>query len=174
MITFEVKRHIEINENYQGFSLTEFSFELNEKVTNDSVVDAFIHSKHFTSESLRDVVKHNPESKPYLRQAFDVEQIKIDDFKKLDKVATTKFLVDFLNEPDWGEDRSEFAKLLDKYLEIQTPLSDEDYYVISIDWFDKGDKRVLEPEDWIYSYYFLIIHTDRKSNTLILTEWSYD
>jgi hypothetical protein len=174
MITFEINRHIEKNENYQGFNLTEFTFIADDKIVNDQIIDTFLHSRHFTFDSLRNVEKHNAENKSYLRQAFDIDRIKISDFRKLDKSETAKFLFDVLNQLDWGDDKTEFAKLSDKYFEIHSQLKDRDFYVINKDWFDKDDKRVLEPENWIYSYYFLILYIDSNSKTLILTEWTYD
>jgi len=78
------------------------------------------------------------------------------------------------NEPDWGDDRNEFAKLLDRYFEIHNEFGDNEFYILSKDWFDNEDERVIEPESWAYIYYFLIISVDRESNLLILTEWSYD
>lgn len=73
-----------------------------------------------------------------------------------------------------GEDRKEFAKLLDKYLEIHDQLPDADFYVINKDWFDKDSKKVLEPENWLYTFYFLIIYIHKNLQTLMLIEWTYD
>lgn len=173
MTTFELKRHIEIDESYQGINLTEFAFEAEELIANDQIVDTFIRSKHFSYDSLRNCVKAEP-NKGYLRQAFDVDKIKITDFKKSDKQGVTKFLIDFINEPDWGGDRNEFAKLLERYFEIHNGFADNEFYILSKDWFNKEDERVVEPESWVYTYYFLIISVDRKSNLLTLTEWTYD
>lgn len=174
MTTFEIKKHIEIAEGYQGFNLTEFFFTTDINDTTDQIVETFIRSTHFTFDSLRDVVKNDTENKGYLRQAFVIDEINIEDFKKFDKSETKKFLIDFLNEPDWGEDRNEFAKLLDKYLEIHNQLPDANFYVINKDWFDKDSKKVLEPENWIYTFYFIIIYIENNLQTLIVTEWTYD
>jgi len=173
MTSIDTKRHIEINEGYQGINLTEFAIGVEELISNDQIVDTFIRSKQFSFDSLRDCVKAEPD-KGYLRQAFDTEKIKIIDFKKTDKQGVSKFLVDFINEPDWGDDRNEFAKLLDRYFEIHNQFGNNDFYIISKDWFEKGDERVIEPEGWVYSYYFLIISVDRNSNILTSTEWTYD
>ena len=173
MTIFETKRHIEIDESYQGINLTEFDVKVDEQINNDKVVDTFIRSKQFLFDSLRDCVKAEPD-KGYLRRAFNVDKIKIIDFKKTDKQGVSKFLSDFINEPDWGEDRNEFAKLLDKYFEIHNEFEDNDFYILSKDWFDKEDEKVIEPESWVYTYYFLVISVDRKSNSLTLTEWTYD
>lgn len=173
MTTIDTKRHIEINEGYQGINLTEFAIGVDELISNDQIVDTFIRSKQFLFDSLRDCVKAELD-KGYLRQAFNIDKIKINYFKKTDKQGVSKFLFDFVNEPDWDDDRNEFAKLLDRYFEIHNEFGDNEFYILSKDWFDKEDERVIEPESWVYTYYFLIISVDRKSNLLTLTEWTYD
>ena len=173
MITFDLKRQTEIFENYQGINLTEFSFKADHSVNDDKIADAFIRSSQFSYDSLRDCIKKEPD-KGYLRRAFDIDKIKITDFKKYSKEDTAKFLIDYLNEPDWGDDRFDFSNLLDRYFEIHRQLSSSDFYVISKDWFDKDDERLIEPESWCYTHYFLIISVDRVLNLLTLTEWTYD
>ena len=173
MTTIDTKRHIEIDEGYQGINLTEFAIGVDELTSNNQIVDTFIRSEEFSFDSLRDCVKAEPDT-GYLRQAFDIDKIKITDFNKTDKQGVSKFLIDFLNEPDWGDDRNEFAKLLDRYFEIHNEFGDNEFYILSKDWFDKEDERVIGPESWVYTYYFLIISVDRKSNLLTLTEWTYD
>ncbi|HLP94889.1 MAG TPA: hypothetical protein VK168_12680 [Saprospiraceae bacterium] len=153
--------------------MTEFAIGVDERIDNDQIVDIFIHSKQFSFDSLRDCVKTEPH-KGYLRQVFNVDKIKITDFKKTDKQGTSKFLLDLSNEPDWCDDRSDFAKLLDRYFEMHNQLDANDFYILSKDWFVKEDERVIEPENWVYTYYFLIISVDKKSNSLTLTEWTYD
>jgi hypothetical protein len=173
MTTSKINRHIEINEGYQGIILTEFAMAVDKLIGNDQIVDTFIRSKQFSFDILRDCVKAESD-KGYLRQPSNVDKIKITDFRKTDKQGISKFLIDFLNEPDWGDDRNEFAKLLDRYFEIHNEFGDNEFYILSKDWFDKEDERVIEPESWVYTYYFLIISVDRKANLLTLTEWTYD
>ena len=173
MTTFETKGHREIDVSYQGINLTEFFFVADNQIDNDQIVDTFIRTKHFSYDSLRDCIKKEP-NKGYLRQAFNIDKIKINDFRKFSKEETIKFLVDYLNEADWGDDRDEFATLLDNYFEIHNQFGDNDFYVISKDWFYRDDERVIEPESWCYTYYFLIISVDRNLNLLTLTEWKYD
>ena len=173
-MTFEVKRHIETNESYQGFNLTEFTFNLSGYLDNDQIAETFIRSSHFSFESLRDVLKNNPDNKEYLRCTFNIDKIKLEDFRKLNKSETIQFLIDFLNGPNWGQDKPDFEKLLDKYSEIHQALSEKDFYLISKDWFDKDDEKVLGREHYLYLFYFLILHIDRETNSLIITEWTYD
>jgi len=156
MTTIDIKKHIEINEGYQGINMTEFAIGVDDQISNDQIVDTFIRSKQFSFDSLRDCVKAEPD-KGYLRQAFNIDKIKITDFKKTDKQGVSKFLFDFINESDWGDDRNGFAKLLYRYLEIHNDFGDNDFYILSKDWFDKEDERVIEPESWVYTYYFFII-----------------
>ena len=174
MINFEIKGHREIDISYQGINLTEFSFKANKQISNKEILDTFLRTKHFAFDSLRDCQKSDTE-KGYLRQAFNIDNIKITDFKKGDKEQVLKFLLDFINESDWGDDRSEFAKLLDKYFEIHNQFSiDNDFFIISKDWFGNNDDKLIEPESWTYIYYFLIISIDRNLNLLTFTEWTYD
>ncbi|MEO9258264.1 MAG: hypothetical protein ABI207_07775 [Crocinitomicaceae bacterium] len=174
MTTFEIKQHIEIDEDYQGISLTEFSIMTDKQTENKDIIESFIHSTSFTVDSLREVVKIDTENKPYLQCSFDIDKINIDDFKRKSKDETVEFLYDFLNQPDWGDDKNEFLKLLDKYFEIHNKFGDIDFYIISKDWFNIDDQRLIKPESWVYSYYFLIISIDRNLNLLTLTEWTYE
>lgn len=173
MTTFETKRHIEIDESYQGINLTEFVFKVDEQMDNDQIVDTFVRSRQFSVDSVRDCVKAEPD-KGYLRQVFNVGRIKITDFNKTNKQGVSKFLIDFLNAPDWGDDKNDYEKLLDRYLEIHNGFIENDFYIISKDWFEKEAEKVIEPESWVYAYYFLIISVDRNSNVLTLSEWTYD
>ncbi len=173
MITFERHKHFEIDENFQGINLTEFSFKFDKDIDNEEIIGIFIRSENFTYDSLRDCIRNEPD-KSYLKRAFDFHKIKIEDFRKFDKDELSKFLTDFLNDPDWGADKNDFAKLLDKYIAMHKALDEIDYYIISKSWFNKDDDRLMEPESWVYNYYFLIISLDRISNSLILAEWSYD
>ncbi len=173
MTTFKTNKHIEFSEGFQGINLTDFTFVVQELMSTEQIVDTFIRSKQFSYDSLPDCVKAEPH-KNYLKRAFDVDKIKITDFKKADKQGVSKFLFDFINQPDWGDDRNEFAKLLNSYFEIHNEFGEIEFYILSKAWFDKDDERVIEPESWVYIYYFLIISVDRKSNLLTLTEWTYD
>jgi hypothetical protein len=146
---------------------------VDEQMDNDQIVAIFIRSKQFSFDSLRNGIKAES-AKGYLRRAFNFDRVEITDFKKTDKQGAAKFLFDFLNEPDWGDDRSGFSKLLDRYFEIHNKFPECDYYIISKDWFDKDDEKLVEPENWCYTYYFLIISIHRNSRTLTLTEWTYD
>jgi len=173
MITFKTKRHIEIDESYQGINLTEFAIEVDEQIDTDKIVDTFIRSKQFSFDSLRDCIKFGPD-KGYLKRAFNFDKVSITDFKKTDKNGASKFLEDFINETDWGDDRDDFAKLLDRYAEVHNRIPESESYIISKDWFDEDDEKLVEPESWCYNYYFLIIYVDRNSRTLTFTEWTYD
>ena len=173
MITIENKSHIEINEGYQSIKLAEFSINLKHLYSCEEVIELFIQTKKFDFHNFSDSIKSETD-KPFLRQAFNFDKIKIEDFKKTDKNGVTKFLVEIINEPDWGDDRNDFVKLLDKYFEILNNYSDYSYYILSMEWFDLVDERVLKTERMLYSYYFLIISVNKKLNSLTLSEWVYD
>lgn len=128
-----------MNEGYQGINLTVFAIGIDELTSNDQIVETFIRSKQFSFDSLRDCVKAEPD-KGYLRRAFNIDRVAISDFKKTDNQGASKFLSDFLNEPDWGDDRNDFAKLINRYFETCNTLLGIDFYIISKDWFDIDDE----------------------------------
>ncbi len=51
MTTIETKRHIEINEAYQGVNLSEFSFVADKQIDNDQIVYTFIRTRHFATRN---------------------------------------------------------------------------------------------------------------------------
>jgi hypothetical protein len=67
-------------------------------------------------------------------------KIKITDFKKYSKDETSKFLYDFINQHDWGNDRNAFATLLDKYFEVHKQFGDN----------RSSNLQIVESTYWIY------------------------
>lgn len=169
MTTFKIQKQSVINENYQGYDLTGFSIHLDNEENCSKIVDTFIHSPFFTEDKKSD----DRLNKGYLSQIFAINKIDVSNFKKMTKSETLMFLVDFLNDPSWEDDRKEFATLLDKYFEVHKTLSDKEFYILNKDWFDK-DSEILNPVHWIFTYYFIIIHIDNELQTLTVTEWTYD
>ena len=141
-------------------------------MSNDQIADHFIREQQLSFNSLRNVEK--TEENQSFANTFNIDRIGIRNFKKVDKKGILKFLYDFLDEDDWGNDKSDFANLLDKYSEIHNQFGDNVFYLFSKNWFAKEDKEVLKPESDIYIYYFLIITIERKSKLLTVIEWKYD
>jgi hypothetical protein len=99
---------------YQGFCITEFRFD-NLNTTEELMVDDFIHSSYFTSDSLREIIKQNPD-KPFLRQAFNTTEISVHDFKKMTKQQVVSFLKNFEDEDNWGDiDKENFIKMKSQF-----------------------------------------------------------
>ncbi len=179
---FALKRHIEEPGKYQCFFLTEFSFETTDEVNEDHVLEDFLKSDALKYDTLSNIQKHNPEKAGFLRKAFDFDLTGVSDFQKIDKEQTEKFLIDLRNEPDWGEDLKDFKKLLKKYFRIHKKLSGNFFYVINRDWFyditngacDECDERLHNPECWVYTLYFMIIHVDMLQKEIMFVEWFSD
>lgn len=91
MTIIDFKRHIELNEGYQGINLTEFTIEIDSLISNDQIISDFIHSEQFAFQSLRNCVKVDPD-KDYLRQPLNFEKVRTFDFYKTDKQGASKFL----------------------------------------------------------------------------------
>jgi hypothetical protein len=101
LIAFKIKRHLEIDEDYQGINLTEFELLDKDNLSKAEILNQFIHSTHFTFDSLRDIIKCKS---GFLGQAFNSNVISANDFKKLTKKQTLEFLDEFENRDSWGRD----------------------------------------------------------------------
>lgn len=175
MPVFKLNSQKEIDEECQGINLSEFAFSNDQKLEEVELIDFFIHSKSFTDESRREIVKNDTENRPFLSQAFEIDLIKIKDFRKYSKNELIKFLNDYAEADDWGDtDGDDFVKLKDRFLEFLKAVKSDNFYIISKEWFDEKDKKLREPENWIYLYYFLIIWIDEANKTLTISEWTYD
>jgi hypothetical protein len=159
---------------YQGFCITEFRFDKQNNLTEELMVDQFIHNSYLTSDSLREIVKQNP-GKPFLRQAFNTTKISAHDFKKLTKQQLLSFLKNFEDEENWGDnDKENFIKVKSRFLSKFDSANPDSLYLINKDWYDKNDVRLREPENWIFIYYFLLLWIDYSKSTLTLCEWIYE
>ncbi len=174
MPVFELKSQREINEDYQGVTISEFAFLKSEDFIERELIDYFIHSTSFTEESRSERIKNYTGDIGFLRQAFEIELLKINDFKQTDKDGVSKFLNDYAEE-DWGDtDGNDFVNIKNKFIEFLSDVDSNSFYIISKEWFDENDKLLREPENWCYMYYFLIIWLDEKNKTLTVSEWKYD
>lgn len=172
MFTLNFQKTIDID--YQGVNISEFSYSNTENLSEDNLIDFFIHSKSFTEESRREIIKNDKENRPFLRQAFEIDFLKLDDFKQTDKKGVIKFLNDYTEEDDWKSDKDDFIKIKDKFIESLKFVESDNFYLISKEWFDEKDQILREPESWIYAYYFLIIWLNTANGKLTVSEWTYD
>jgi hypothetical protein len=175
-MNFELLNHQEIVEEYQGINLNEFKFPELENIIEEELITEFIYSNSYKEDCLTEIKKKYPENKNFfLRQAFEIDNVLIKDFRKLDKKDLINFLNDLWSSDDWGDtDSNDFLIIKDKFIGLLKSTSINSFYLLNKDWFKEGDLRIREPERWIYSYYFLIIWIDKVKNTLLVSEWAYD
>ena len=174
MPTFKLNFQKEIEEDYQGINISEFRYSNPEYLSEESLIDLFVHSESFTKKSRREIIKNHKGDIPFLRQAFEIDLVKMDDFKQVDKNGLIKFLDDYTEEDDWETDRDDFIKIKDRYFEFLENVQSKNFYIISKEWFDQNDKRLRQEESWIYTYYFLIIWIDEIKKILTVSELTYD
>lgn len=91
MAVFELKSQEEIDEKYQGINLSKFKFSDNKNDSEEELIDDFIHSKSFTEESCREIIKNHTGEIPFLRQAFEIDLVKIKDLKNSIKRVSFNF-----------------------------------------------------------------------------------
>ncbi|HEY8562883.1 MAG TPA: hypothetical protein VIL74_21070 [Pyrinomonadaceae bacterium] len=174
MPVFELKSQKEIDENYQGINISEFTYVNSDNISEENLIVSFIHSKSFAEDSRREIIKNDTANRPFLRQAFEINLVSISDFKQLDKNGIKKFLDDYAEADDWGEDGNDFIKIKDGFIELLKGVESNYFYLLSKEWFEETDEKLREPENWIYTYYFLIIWIDKANKILTVSEWTYD
>ena len=57
MPTFKLNFQKEIDEDYQGINISEFKYSNPEYLSEESLIDLFVHSESFTKESRREIIK---------------------------------------------------------------------------------------------------------------------
>jgi hypothetical protein len=174
MPAFNLNSQKEIDEGYQGINISEFTYSNDENLSEENLVDLFVHSVSFTEESRRESIKNHSGGIAFLRRAFEIDLVKMDDFKQTDKNGLVKFLNDYAEEDNWEKDKDDFKKIKDRFFGFLENGLSKNFYIISKEWFDQNDKRLREPESWIYTYYFLIVWIDELRKTVTVSEWTYD
>ncbi|AKQ47173.1 hypothetical protein TH63_18450 [Rufibacter radiotolerans] len=157
-----------IDLNYQGVTINIFSFPDN-GIDCEKTVLKFINSASFQVECTRDYIQKKPEEnrEKYLKPPFNLEELSFSDFKNYTKKGLCDFFDGYVNG-EWNtNDRKDFVIIWEELKAKISEFSDDfSFYLISLDWFDtelnrknpeSADKRLREPEFWVYGYYFLFI-----------------
>ncbi|MGV3588355.1 MAG: hypothetical protein ACO1OF_15230 [Adhaeribacter sp.] len=166
--------------DYQGATITIFSYE-----GQIDVID-FIDSEYFRLDCTRDDIKVKPlqQQDNYLKSAFNLEKLSIEDFKALTLFGLIAFFDKYGTEK-WGEsDRGDFIVVLNKLKNYLSHLGDSfTFFLISKEWFENqesrrnpenADNKLKEPEFWIYGYYFIAIGISKAKKELIAIVMFYD
>jgi len=163
----------EIREGYQAVfwylaQCDPASLELKEVIRN------FLHSDNFRDFCRPFIVKkYGRENNRFLRRAFNQDALELSDFKTFGKEELVIFFEDYSNTNDWREDRADFVAVMSDFDELIRKEKCDCFFLISKDWFKKGDK-LLSPDSEFYSYFFLIIWLGVDNRTINVCEWSYD
>lgn len=173
MLEFALKSQECIDSDYQGVCITEFTVLKADSLSKDEVVAQFIKSSAFSRDSLREVIKQNPDG-GYLKGAFELDKISINDFRKFSKEQIAEYLKDLENE-DWESDKIHFTIIKNKFLSALQTVKIDSFYVIDKNWFEQDNSKVRgEYEYWVYIYYFIILWIDSNNSTLTISVWTYD
>ncbi len=173
MNEFTLLSQKDVNTHCQGVNVSEFSFSNKDNLSERKLINNFIHSKYFIEESRREVIKNFTGEGSFLRQLFEIDFVKLSDFKTINKKELIEFLDNFdeLNHPF---DKNIFNGLKTSFLESLKNTNSGKFYLISRKWFNRSDKRIRQIEYDCYDYYFLIIWTDETNKILTVSEWTFD
>ncbi len=180
MPEFKLNFQDDVNIHCQGINLSEFTYSNEENISETELVDSFIHSTSYTEDSRRECIKNYIGEGSYLRQLFEIDLVKLNDFKTLDKKGIIQYLDNFDEMDNLGEKQAVhfckniFFRLKDQFLELSKATQFDNFYLISKKWFDRNDKRVRQVEYDCFDYYFLIIWADETNETLTVSEWTFD
>jgi hypothetical protein len=140
----------------------------------DDFLNSFLRSDSFRDFCLPFTVKKFPmENYPFLERAFNQDTLSLSDFKVFSKKQLVSFFKDYSTSPSWGDDKDEFATIMNGYFDLLQKEASDRFFLISKEWFDKGDK-ILNSDSEIYIYYFLIIWFDGDKKVLNVCEWIYE
>jgi hypothetical protein len=163
----------EIREGYQAIFwyiiiINDVSNEL------DHSLNSFLHSDSFRDFCLPfNVKKSAGENYHFLQRAFNQDTLSISDFKVFSKEQLISFFKDYSTSDSWGDDKNEFVTMMNSYRELLQKEASDHFFLISKEWFDKGNK-ILNADSEIYIYYFLIIWFDEVKKVINVCEWIYE
>lgn len=173
-MSFKFWRQFEILQGQQGIFWYVFLVDENHAGVEDPV-NEFIHSDHLKNDCQPLIVKeHTNKSDRFLEPAFKPDSLSLTDFKMLKKDELVSFFDEYSKDDTWGkEDKDDFVMIMNKFIQLIPDGSNARFFLLSKEWFDKGNSVLNEDSD-IYIYYFLIIWLDPEKKIINVCQWNYD
>jgi len=163
----------EIREGYQAIFWYIFLIDATSDSLESSAND-FICSESFRENCLPFIIKKKPkEGSRFLQRAFNQDSLNISDFRILTKEDVLLFFSDYATSDGWNDDREDFITLMNGFNEIFKEEPTDHFFLISKEWFDKGNK-ILSADSEFYIYYFLMVWFDTDKKIINICEWVYD
>ena len=164
----------EVNVNTLSFSINEYQIP---KIENeDTLINIFLNPLNFKHQDFHQIIREYKETEPaFLGHPFNLEKINVKDFKIFNKEQMLKFFKE--NVSPYPNNHEEIQSITNKFSEIVNGYDIENFYVISVDFFDKETNEIGECkceklfyDAIIYDVYFLIIWVDFKNMKLIVCQ----
>jgi hypothetical protein len=134
----------------------------------------FVHSDYFKEFVKPDIVKQaQSERHRFLEGAFNLSNLDITNFRVFKKESLVRFFHEYAQSDDWGEDRTGFISIMDRFDRLLEKGTTDEIFLISKEWFSQSD-RVLSQDSEVYIYYFLIVWMDIDKKIVNVCEWNYD
>jgi hypothetical protein len=172
MSDFKKIDYAEMREELALLLLTTFRFSSADE-SSDKLVGSFLHSEHFLQTQSIGSFGVTQTWETYTLGAFNLENVSINDFRKLDKEGMFEFLIEYGNDPSWKDDKASFQGLLNYFLSLNENTSGQEFYLINKSWFEKAGNRLVEFSD-IYTFFLLVICVNLREKTITVSEWFYD
>ncbi|MDB5199506.1 MAG: hypothetical protein JWO92_1469 [Chitinophagaceae bacterium] len=183
MKTFKNISQIEVSSAEFSFSINEYKFY--EFDSEPDIIASFFKDEFYKREdfsrSMRAAIQFYKEDiNSYLKPAFNLKKIGVDDFHKLSKSEALEFI--WNNISIWQERKIEEETILFEKVKLFLNASEvENYYVISKDFFDQtldekhnpiSEKIVFDAT--IYGYYFIVTWVEIPKNIITVSQFEYD
>ncbi|PWU02601.1 MAG: hypothetical protein C5B52_05115 [Bacteroidetes bacterium] len=140
----------------------------------NELIDTFLNSKYYREDCNISASQANKTNNNlFAGHAFDDKLINLEYFRKIKKVELIDFFNEYQSETNWGKDHADFVKIWNKFKQFIVHETVSEFYLISKEWFEKGDP-ILAEISMVYTYYFLIIWLDETTQKIKLVEWKYD
>ena len=159
---FKLNSYKETERGSQEIDVLEFTFSSenlsHENPSEENVVDHLIHSKSFIDTRSGEQAEIQTGDILFLNHVFEIDLLKVSDFKQTDKNGVIKFLddYDFYTGEEGLKDTEElrdFIDLKNGFNEVLNSVQSSNFFIISKEWFDEEDQRLQQDESWVYPYY---------------------
>lgn len=109
---------------------------------------------------------HSEHKSPILYGPVFPDKLEISDFRLLNASELIERIVNFINSPDWGDDRNAFITLFDKVRQEYNDMwKQNSIFFLNCDDLPEGKKQ-LEKEMNFYDYFLLLIVPERDRNVI--------
>jgi hypothetical protein len=171
LIQFNRTESFELQNEYAVIKVRVWQYSDSE-LPIDTLVQTFIRSHHFRTGGVGSFGVCQISDERTLGP-FNLLNINAADFLKVDKAGVEKFLIDYFNDSNGGDERESFKEEMSKFPTLGEKFIANNSFILDRDWFDSTSNKLTDVID-IYVFFLIIIGVKPMENKIIVSEWFYD